>query len=349
MRCLGTLEFLYDFYDSCQHTQKELLQAVSYSNLDYKMDNSINDTFSIQQVQNKAEEKLQREDEAESDKENDVTSTKHKPKALSPIAENSVAKNNDSNNLHGDINDCSNDIQPVTCKLVPLENLISNKQPTVRNISTTEKNSMNEQKRDTNFISEKDCITKKTNPSNLLLMDETNVNENSVFPVRRKRGRKSKLEKMKEASLLKKENVVDEKDNFQNKLKKYRLRNNCDNVNSVTKSTVVPIKLEVTEATVKEKVATDSSLNETCIKDRGTDIINDGTVPNKPTETKFSDESSKKPEDNLVKSKAIFVKQEKLEAHNKRAVEVQDYICKICGKRLKSKKALHNHQNVRYI
>lgn len=30
VRCLGTLEFLCDFYDLCHHTQKKLLTNVRY-------------------------------------------------------------------------------------------------------------------------------------------------------------------------------------------------------------------------------------------------------------------------------------------------------------------------------
>lgn len=39
---------------------------------------------------------------------------------------------------------------------------------------------------------------------------------------------------------------------------------------------------------------------------------------------------------------------EALETHH-RNIHMQDYVCNICGKHTKSRKALHNHQNVRYI
>ncbi|KAG7208935.1 hypothetical protein KM043_015113 [Ampulex compressa] len=69
MRCLGTLEFLCDFYDRCHHTQKELLAA----------------------SRNQTEMKYRRESDTESDKENSYPPTieaKRKSKATSEFSKN---------------------------------------------------------------------------------------------------------------------------------------------------------------------------------------------------------------------------------------------------------------------
>nr|XP_012147196.1 PREDICTED: zinc finger protein 26-like isoform X2 [Megachile rotundata] len=295
MRCLGTLEFLCDFYDSCHHAQKELSEV----------------------VQKETEDELQRENDAESDKENATPTIDTKRKALSPVINNCITK---SNAPYSNIEKTNNDQTNTNT----LENIV-NTQSTLDNIPTREKCSMNRQsngtklKRKTNFT-RKDAIMKKTSSRNLLREDETNVNENSVFPVRRKRGRKSKLEKMREAALLQKElqNVIDKRNNdSNNKSKRYCLRNIYDNTNfnDAIKSTIVLPK-QVDEITAKEQVEMDSSSNETHTKDNTTNS-------NKSTKTKPDDENlknvedcSRKIENNLVKNKAIsvIVKQEKLES-----------------------------------
>ncbi|XP_017796159.1 PREDICTED: zinc finger protein MSN2-like [Habropoda laboriosa] len=338
MRCLGTLEFLCDFYERCHLTQKELLEA----------------------SQNGAEERLQQENDMESDKENTVPSaneTKRKANTLSPDSskstKNCLSENNTSycKSVNRVNNDHIDDVEFVTQTKVQLNNLISEKQSSVNNRTSHEKVSRNDQNNAGNLkyrkilmakkvdISQKTVIRARRSMNNLNSSQKNVIKDctNSKLPVRRKRGRKSKLEKMREASLaasLKQEtqNDLDDRksDNFSNECKRQCLRAICTNSksNSVTNNTVISPKPQVDQVIAKEQVVVGASTNEVRAKGNETDTVHDDdTVTNKSTETgsdgkntiKYND-TSRNAEDNFAKSKAIsvIVKQEKGEKGNSR-------------------------------
>ncbi|XP_076627751.1 uncharacterized protein LOC143344982 [Colletes latitarsis] len=306
IRCIGTLEFLCDFYETCHLTQMELSGA----------------------SKNKLEETYQQESDTESDKENTFPSmydAKRKAKVLLPGGSKStkhgLAVNNESyysnetkdgsNSLYRiDNNDCSNKVQSVMRMAV---------QKCTKVLALDEKENVSKETIIRNRRSESlnSTIRSSQNASNSI---------HSEQPLRRKRGRKSKIEKMKEASVylsLKRkleEHVQDEK-NKDNPYKRHYLHTIwINNKSNLANNSVILSKPQV-ERAAKEEVVVDASSNEFHDEDSKNVTIPDDNTIEAETNVKDSEiieDPLKMNEDNSMKSKAIsvIVKQEKGETES---------------------------------
>ncbi|XP_076674705.1 uncharacterized protein LOC143372441 [Andrena cerasifolii] len=335
MRCLGTLEFLCDFYERCHLTQKEFMQA------------------------SKNESKLfQRDSDAESDKENTFPSTndvKRKAKPLSPIHSKSTkngltlnnasyyrteSKDEISSPRRPDNSDCNNEVQSAADRAVQVNsNLVPKKQSTLDRIIVHEKNSKDEDRSSSSLkcrrslISEKIDVPKPTvirtaksesmsNSINSIFKSINDGDMKSELPVRRKRGKKSKLEKMKEAGLplsIKRKmrsNLDDNKTN-DNQYKRHCLRAIFTNNKSKTpNSAVISSKVEVEQAVVDTMLSDSHGKSN---KDKKNNIVStNGPIFDNSVEAKTKEAFLKKKEDNSVTCKAIsvIVKQEKVETED---------------------------------
>ncbi|XP_076232849.1 uncharacterized protein LOC143178203 [Calliopsis andreniformis] len=201
LRCLGTLEFLCDFYESCHLTQKEFIET------------------------NEAEaEKLPQESDPESDKENVVpppNDAKRKANTSSPDSskntKNNLSVNGSSNyqvgkeesNLHPlDNNNCTQEVQPTKQTTTKLRNSsVFKKQSVLDNMIVREESSKQEQENSNTFKCRSLTLEKVDVPKATIIRSTKSESINSIndikseHPVQRKRGRKSKSEKIKEAGL----------------------------------------------------------------------------------------------------------------------------------------------------
>ncbi|XP_017755370.1 PREDICTED: zinc finger protein 227-like [Eufriesea mexicana] len=343
MRCLGTLEFLCDFYERCHLTQKELLET----------------------SQNTMDEKIQQNSDEESDKENAIPSineTKQKAEVLSPDNSKSTKKYPSENNMsyyrteikeenanHVKNNTSTNGVHLVTQTTVQLNKRISKNHSVVDNENSNRKISKNDQNDTNNLRCKRNLIIKKnntlrktairtrsTNDLNSSQKNKTNISINLDLPVRRKRGRKSKLEKMREMNLaasFKKNIQTDSSDrmteNLNNEYKRRCLRTICTNSksNNISNNASISSKLQVSQTIAKEKVVVvNTSLDIDYTKGNETNTMySDNIVTNKVIEigpdsksTVKSNKCMENTKDKSAKDKAIsvIVKQEKEETEN---------------------------------
>ncbi|XP_043605616.1 zinc finger protein 354A-like isoform X2 [Bombus pyrosoma] len=327
LRCLGILEFFCDFYDRCHLVQQEFLQA----------------------SQNITDEKFQQDSDAESDKENAVPSAnemKRKAKALSPESlkgtKNYLSENNTSyyrterkeENVNLVNNSPINDVHSVTQTTVHLSNVISCEKISgsdQRDASNLEENTNNLKHKNLNDnISKKTAIcTRPTNNLKRSQKDEEDISINTYQPVGRRKGRKSKLTRMRgdsfSAGSRKKkkreeekekiiQNDMDKSDSLNSSLK--NLDNKCkrsclhviydnDKSNSVINNIETSSKPQVEQEAVKEQVAVvDTSSNIIYTKVNEPDIvyinnenhhIGDDLVINKLREMESDGKSTEKP------------------------------------------------------
>ncbi|CAD1473018.1 unnamed protein product [Heterotrigona itama] len=308
MRCLGTLEFLCDFYERCHLVQKGFSKA----------------------SQNTRDEKFQGDSDVESDKENTVPSkngTKWKVKVSSPddlkSTKNCLSENNTykterkekSVNLV-DNNSTTNNYS-VTQTTVQLSNVTSykempgNDQHNVGNLK--HRNLKN------NIVKKPAIRTNLTNKS--LQKNEKNIRIKSGQPAQCKRGRKSKFEKMRERirndcffKVCYKTDLTKKNDNFDNNRKNKNLHDECkrsclpaiydnDNSNNVINNVMtLPSQIDAEQLI-------DTPLNTDFTKSNEAHIVID-----KSLEIKSNNESMEKPgnclnntEDCSVKCKAISI------------------------------------------
>lgn len=308
------------------------------------------------QNQNIINEKLLQDstNETESDKENNVpfvNETKWKTKVLSPdnlkksknyLSENNTlyrTENKEENDNHIDNNISIDNVHLIT--QTQLTNIISKNQSIIKNVISHENISKNDQHNVSNLkeniynlkenILEKNInyIPKSTNDLNTSQINETNVNINLDQPIRRKRGRKSKLEKMKEVSLTtnykkKIQNHLSDKkrDNVNNEYKRYCLRAICTTTNSdsINNNATVTSKPQIIQ-TEAEQMPVNTSMNANYIKGNKTDtMINKLTIIESDNKNSIRSNNLKDTEKNSEKNKAISinVKQEKGEAETSR-------------------------------
>lgn len=304
------------------------------------------------QNQNIINEKLLKNstNDTESDKENDVpfvNETKWKAKVLSPdnlkksknyLSENNTlsrTENKEENNDHIDNNISIDNVHLIT--QTQLNNIISKNQSTMKNVISHENTSKNDQHSANNLkenmynlkenILEKNinCITRSTNNLNTSQINETKVNINLDQPIRRKRGRKSKLEKIREVNLTtnykkKIQNHLSDKkrDNVNNEYKRYCLRAICTTTksDSVNNNATITSKPQVKQTEV-EQVPINRSMNTNYTKGNKTDtMINKLTIIESDDKNSIRSNNLKDTEKNSENNKAIsiIVKQEKGEA-----------------------------------
>lgn len=304
------------------------------------------------QNQNIINEKLLKNstNDTESDKENDVpfvNETKWKTKVLSPdnlkksknyLSENNTlsrTENKEENNDHIDNNISIDNVHLIT--QTQLNNIISKNQSTMKNVISHENTSKNDQHSANNLkenmynlkenILEKNinCITRSTNNLNTSQINETKVNINLDQPIRRKRGRKSKLEKIREVNLTtnykkKIQNHLSDKkrDNVNNEYKRYCLRAICTTTksDSVNNNATITSKPQVKQTEV-EQVPINRSMNTNYTKGNKTDtMINKLTIIESDDKNSIRSNNLKDTEKNSENNKAIsiIVKQEKGEA-----------------------------------
>lgn len=288
--------------------------------------------------------------DTESDKENDVpfvNETKWKTKVLSPdnlkksknyLSENNTlsrTENKEENNDHIDNNISIDNVHLIT--QTQLNNIISKNQSTMKNVISHENTSKNDQHSANNLkenmynlkenILEKNinCITRSTNNLNTSQINETKVNINLDQPIRRKRGRKSKLEKIREVNLTtnykkKIQNHLSDKkrDNVNNEYKRYCLRAICTTTksDSVNNNATITSKPQVKQTEV-EQVPINRSMNTNYTKGNKTDtMINKLTIIESDDKNSIRSNNLKDTEKNSENNKAIsiIVKQEKGEA-----------------------------------
>lgn len=304
------------------------------------------------QNQNIINEKLLKNstNDTESDKENDVpfvNETKWKAKVLSPdnlkksknyLSENNTlsrTENKEENNDHIDNNISIDNVHLIT--QTQLNNIISKNQSIMKNVISHENTSKNDQHSANNLkenmynlkenILEKNinCITRSTNNLNTSQINETKVNINLDQPIRRKRGRKSKLEKIREVNLTtnykkKIQNHLSDKkrDNVNNEYKRYCLRAICTTTksDSVNNNATITSKPQVKQTEV-EQVPINRSMNTNYTKGNKTDtMINKLTIIESDDKNSIRSNNLKDTEKNSENNKAIsiIVKQEKGEA-----------------------------------
>lgn len=304
------------------------------------------------QNQNIINEKLLKNstNDTESDKENDVpfvNETKWKAKVLSPdnlkksknyLSENNTlfrTENKEENNDHIDNNISIDNVHLIT--QTQLNNIISKNQSIMKNVISHENTSKNDQHSANNLkenmynlkenILEKNinCITRSTNNLNTSQINETKVNINLDQPIRRKRGRKSKLEKIREVNLTtnykkKIQNHLSDKkrDNVNNEYKRYCLRAICTTTksDSVNNNATITSKPQVKQTEV-EQVPINRSMNTNYTKSNKTDtMINKLTIIESDDKNSIRSNNLKDTEKNSENNKAIsiIVKQEKGEA-----------------------------------
>lgn len=304
------------------------------------------------QNQNIINEKLLKNstNDTESDKENDVpfvNETKWKAKVLSPdnlkksknyLSENNTlsrTENKEENNDHIDNNISIDNVHLIT--QTQLNNIISKNQSIMKNVISHENTSKNDQHSANNLkenmynlkenILEKNinCITRSTNNLNTSQINETKVNINLDQPIRRKRGRKSKLEKIREVNLTtnykkKIQNHLSDKkrDNVNNEYKRYCLRAICTTTksDSVNNNATITSKPQVKQTEV-EQVPINKSMNTNYTKGNKTDtMINKLTIIESDDKNSIRSNNLKDTEKNSENNKAIsiIVKQEKGEA-----------------------------------
>lgn len=304
------------------------------------------------QNQNIINEKLLKNstNDTESDKENDVpfvNETKWKAKVLSPdnlkksknyLSENNTlsrTENKEENNDHIDNNISIDNVHLIT--QTQLNNIISKNQSIIKNVISHENTSKNDQHSANNLkenmynlkenILEKNinCITRSTNNLNTSQINETKVNINLDQPIRRKRGRKSKLEKIREVNLTtnykkKIQNHLSDKkrDNVNNEYKRYCLRAICTTTksDSVNNNATITSKPQVKQTEV-EQVPINRSMNTNYTKGNKTDtMINKLTIIESDDKNSIRSNNLKDTEKNSENNKAIsiIVKQEKGEA-----------------------------------
>lgn len=305
--------------------------------------------FFQSQNQNIINEKLLQDstNDTESDKENNVpfiSETKWKAKILSSdnskklknyLSENNTSyriKNKEESDNHVDNNISIDNVHLIT--QTQLSNVISKNQSIIKNIISHENISKDDQHNATNLkenmynlkenIVEKtiNCITRSTNDLNTSQINETNVNINLDQPIRRKRGRKSKLEKMREVNLTtnykkKIQNHLSDKkrDNVNNEYKRYCLRAICTTTksDSVNNNATIISKSQIKQ-TETEKVPINTSMNANYTKGNKADtIINKLTVIESDNKNSIRSNNLKDAEKNSEKNKtiSIIVKQEK--------------------------------------
>ncbi|XP_043254033.1 zinc finger protein 37-like [Colletes gigas] len=299
IRCIGTLEFLCDFYETCHLTQMELSEG----------------------SKNKIEES-----DAESDKENAFPSmydAKRKIKVPSPSGSKStkhgLVVNNGlyystetkdgSNSLYRvDNNDRSNKVQSVMQMTV---------QKCTKGLALEEKGN----------VSKGTIIRNRRSESlNSTVRSSQNASNSIQQPLRRKRGRKSKLEKMKEASVYlslkrKLEKHAEDEKNKDNPYKRHYLHTIwINNKSNLTKNSVILSKPQV-ERVAKGELVVNTLSNVFHNENSKTVTIPDDNTVEIETNVKDSEITEgpiKKNEDNSMKSKAIsvIVKQEKGEAES---------------------------------
>lgn len=287
--------------------------------------------------------------DTESDKENDapfVNESKWKAKVLSPnnskksknyLSENNTSyriENKQENNDQIDNNISIDNVHLIT--KTQLNNIISKNQSIIKNVISHENISKNDQHNISNLkenmynlkenILEKNinCITRSTNNLNTSQINETNVNKNLDQPIRRKRGRKNKLEKIREVSLTtnykkKIQNHLSDKkkDNVNNEYKRYCLRTICtttksDNVNN--NATIIS-KPQVKQTEV-EQVPVNTSMKTNYTKGNKTNAMINKLTVIESDDNSIRSNNLKDTEKNSEKNKAtsIIVKQEKGEA-----------------------------------
>lgn len=240
-----------------------------------------------------------------------------------------------------DNSDCSNEVQSAADRAVQVNSsLVPKKQSTLDHIIVHEKNSKDEERGSSglkcrrSLIPEEADVPKATvirnaksesmsNSINSIFKSINDGDMKSELPVRRKRGRKSKLEKIKEAgsSLSIKRKMrsnLDDNETNDNRYKRQCLRAIFTNNKSKTpNSAVISSKAEV------EQVVVDTMLSDShgkSNKDKKNNIVcNNGPIFDSSVEAKTNEEDFlKKKEDNSVTCKAIsvIVKQEKVETED---------------------------------
>ena len=334
MRCLGTLEFLCDFYEQCHLSQKNFMQASENESKQFQPDN-----------------------DAESDKENTFPATNDvKRKPLSPIHSKSTKNGLTLNNASYfrteskdekissprrlDNSDCSNKVQSAADRTVQANSsLVPKKQSTLDHTVVHGKKSKDEEqcgssslKCGRSLIPEKVDDPKATvirtaksesmsDSIHSIFKGISDGDMKSELPSRRKRGRKSKLEKMKEADLSlsikrKMQSNLDDNKTNDNQCKRHCLRAIFTNNKSKTpNSAVISSKVG--------KVVVDTMLSDShgkSNKDKKNNIVcnNVPIFDNSAVEAKTKEEDFLKEENSSVTCKAIsvIVKQEKVETED---------------------------------
>ncbi|KAK9297833.1 hypothetical protein QLX08_008594 [Tetragonisca angustula] len=319
MRCLGTLEFLCDFYERCHLVQKGFSKA----------------------SQNTREEKFQGDSDVESDKENTVQSrngTKWKVKVSSPdnlkstkncLSEDNTYKTERKKKSVNLVDNSTTNNYSVTQTTVQLSNVTSyGKIPgnDQRNIGGLKRRNLKN-----NIVKKPAIRTKLTNRTSQ--KDEEDIGIKSGQPARCKRGRKSKFEKMRgtirndcffkvrcETDL----SLTNRSDNFDNNRRNKNLNNErersslpviCNNDNS--NEVINDVMTSPSQINVEQVIDTPSNIDFTKSNEAHIVIY-------KSPEIKSNNESMENPgnclnntEDCSVKSKAILApKEEKGEAEN---------------------------------
>ncbi|XP_076755941.1 uncharacterized protein LOC143426388 [Xylocopa sonorina] len=316
MRCLGTLEFLCDFYDRCHLTQKELLET----------------------SQNGVGGNSQEENEAEFDKENaapPVNEAKRKARRSSPggakcikkylVQSKSRYENEEKEEMDCiDKNEYAKDIRPSVQTAVQLNNDISCLNFR-RNLMTVKEDIVA-----TTIVR----VAKPMNDLDSSQNSERNVDINSELTIRRKRGRKSKSNKTRQTALaasLKKNSDLDDSmgNNLKSEFKSHYQRTIYRNSepNCVINNAVISSKPKIEQVIATEQVAVvDTTSNGVYAKGNEIDIMyNNFAVVDKSTEiaSDYKDAEDRgnrlrDTEDRSAKSKAIsvIVKQERGETEN---------------------------------
>lgn len=274
-----------------------------------------------------------------------MNEVKQKSKVSSPngsiSTKNSLTESNRAEKNHS-VTDIT---QSVTKSSSPLKKKILTKQSTLDNIFSKEKIPKNDHSTAGNLRHRKSLPASTENDSKMLRTARSlsglnsslkNIDINSVLPVRRKRGRKSNLEKMREASLLasikkEKNDDFDERrsGNFNDQGKRYGLRAIFSNTksNSVTGNAVLSSKEQVEQIVPKKQavvVNTSSNASRDKAKETNSEHKND-ILGKKPRKVEFSSKSTdnsdnctKSTEDDSEKSAEIpiTIKQEKMETES---------------------------------
>ncbi|XP_031844286.1 uncharacterized protein LOC116432080 [Nomia melanderi] len=286
LRCMGALEFLCDFYDRCQLTQMKLTE----------------------EAKKNSEKGFDSENDAESNKENALPiEAKRKTKALPPDSPK-YAKDSTSESPSG--------------RAVLQENALDSKKQKSGDASVQEQRSKNKETNNAKPgkpMTEKDVSNQLNRASSETLNNYIiSIKDSNVQLVKRrgrKRGRKSKLEKLREAGLLLNVKREQQKDSHETRgdgrqRKRQCLRAICtDNRSNLTNGkTLSKSQLEPTE----NKLAYSSRHAKTNVNNV-TDMEDVKGIDRSPEKT---DKPPEGKEEKIVKGKAIsvIVKQEKVES-----------------------------------
>ncbi|XP_017884043.1 zinc finger protein 614-like [Ceratina calcarata] len=267
MRCCATLEFFDDFYEQCHLTQQNLLKA----------------------SQNGVEKRINEDDELESDKEN----------AAPPMNRNTnvlYSRKNKRLRLQTD-NNCAD-----TEDTMKPNNENSNEALSTNNEKNVNLKTTKSLKRKVDDTSQEIIVRTSLKDTK----SSENVNINLEVPVRRKRGRKSNLEKMREAvTAANSKNQIqsDLCDKFNETCKNY-----CTNTsNCVTNNAVISCEPQVVEAK-KQITAVDTSSKQ---KDGINNILTNKLIESHSSNTENQISCNAKNKSPKSKAISVIVKQEK--------------------------------------